>query len=157
MSCWNYSGAWLRCAALPWCVCATSPSPSPSRNNIKSTRLFIAGLQHFLLQRCTVPDSTLTIHSCSQHITLQYHLHSNHWRSRAPRPATRARFATAIPPRVANLPCPHAHLNRNCCTTSTHLDQTHLVPLIRRPPCRNPTMSSIITVRHSILEASSPI
>jgi hypothetical protein len=131
MSCWNYSGAWLSCAALPCLALSVSVSvrllhlPTPSRNNIKSTRLFIAGLQHFLLQRCTALDTTLTIHYCSQHTTLPYHLHSNHWRSRAPRPATRARFATAIlPPRVANLHCLHAHLNRNCCTTSTRLDQT---------------------------------
>lgn len=33
--------------------------------------------------------------------------------------------------------------------------RSHLVPLIRRPPCQKPTMSSIITVRHCSIAASS--
>jgi hypothetical protein len=117
-----------------------------------------------LYQHSTALDNTLTIHYCSQHITLQHRIHCNHWRSCAPRPATRARFATANLPRVANLPLSALsheprllhHLDSARPDYATNSTRSHLVPLIRRPSCRNPTMSSIITVRHSILEASSP-
>lgn len=174
MSCWNYSGACYAIACLPVSVCLPCRDavcaldlrlpPSPSR----ATTLFTRG------HLPTIPPSPTLQHSTAERsphsIPPRHSFKSlslcNLRRPCAPGPTSRAlsqrpsrretqrsrsRLGRTLPYELRLL----HHVYSASPDYAINSTRSHLVPLIRRPPCQKPTMSSIITVRHCSIVASS--